>query len=106
MEEDILMEEGRRYSNKQSTDIDSTYIQNDIQRDFQRDFQQNDIQSDITLDEDIDSEIEEYLQNDFQDDLVNKIFEDIKNYINDQAVPLCEYLTHDDIEEIINLFLL
>ena len=94
MEEDILMEEGRRYPNKQSTDIDST-----------SDIQQNNIQSDITLDEDIDSEVEEYLQNDFQDDLVNKIFEDIKNYIDDQAVPLCEYLTHDDIEEIINLFL-
>jgi hypothetical protein len=90
MEEDILMEEGRRNPIKNSNILEN-YIQNDDNID-----QDND---------GVDSDFEEYLQNDFQDELVNEIFEDIKNYINDQAIPLCEYITHDDIEEIVNLFL-
>ena len=52
------------------------------------------------------SDHEQYLQDCFQDELVDDIFNDIEDYIRDQAIPICEYLTRDSVEEIIDLFLL
>lgn len=51
------------------------------------------------------SDHEQYLQDCFQDELVDDIFNDIEDYIRDQAIPICEYLTRDSVEEIIDLFL-
>lgn len=51
------------------------------------------------------SDHELYLQNCFQDELVNDIFDDIEDYIRTQAIPICEYLTRDSVEEMIDLFL-
>ena len=52
------------------------------------------------LDE-VDSDHEEYIQNCFQDDIVEIIFNNIVSYIDNQAIPLCEFLTRDDVEDII-----
>ena len=49
----------------------------------------------------IDPDYENYLQNSFQDEIVMSIFNDIAEYIKDQAIPICEHLTLEDIEIII-----
>jgi hypothetical protein len=48
------------------------------------------------------SEHEEYLQEDFQDIIVRDIFEEIVDYVRTYALPLCEVLTMEDVEDIIN----
>ena len=55
------------------------------------------------LDE-IDSEYENMLQNNFQDEVVSNIFHNIASYIKDQAISMCEYITEDDIEQVLNEF--
>ena len=52
--------------------------------------------------DEIDPEHIEYLQNQFQDDVVDAIFENIVDYIKEHAVPLCEFMTRDDVEVIID----
>jgi hypothetical protein len=49
----------------------------------------------------IDPDYENYLQNSFQDEIVMSIFNDVAEYIKDQAIPICEHLTLEDIEIII-----
>ena len=49
----------------------------------------------------IDPDYENYLQNSFQDEIVMSIFNDIAEYIKDQAIPICEHLTLEDVEIII-----
>jgi hypothetical protein len=49
----------------------------------------------------IDPEYEEYLQNSFQDDIIEDIFFKIKEYINHTALPICEFLTREGVEIII-----
>ena len=51
--------------------------------------------------DEIDPEYEKYLQNDFQDKIVENIFNDIVEYINTQAIPICEYLSLEEVENII-----
>lgn len=58
---------------------------------------------DENLDE-IDSEYENMLQNNFQDEVVSNIFNSIAKYIRDQAISMCEYVTEDDIEQLLNEF--
>lgn len=50
---------------------------------------------------DIDPEYLEYLQNSFQDEIVCHLFDKIREYVNNCAIPICEYLTREDIEIII-----
>lgn len=52
--------------------------------------------------DDTDPEHLQYLQDQFQDDLVNEIFENIVDYIRDSALPLCEFMTTDDVEVVID----
>jgi len=49
----------------------------------------------------IDPAYEQFLQNEFQDEVVDTIFYQIADYIKNQAIPLCEHLTREDIEIII-----
>lgn len=49
----------------------------------------------------IDPDYENYLQNSFQDEIVMSIFNDIAEYIKDQAIPICEHITLEDVEIII-----
>ena len=49
----------------------------------------------------IDPDYEEYLQDSFQDEIIETIFKNIVYYIDSQAIPICEFLTRDDIEDII-----
>ena len=49
----------------------------------------------------IDPEYEQYLQNSFQDEIVETIFYNIVEYIKNQAIPICEHLTQEDVEIII-----
>jgi hypothetical protein len=49
----------------------------------------------------IDPEYIAYLQNSFQDKVVDDIFVNIVSYVGKTAIPICEYLTRDDIEVII-----
>lgn len=51
--------------------------------------------------DDLDPEYVEYLQNSFQDEIVNDLFEKIKIYVKDNAIPICEYLEREDVEIII-----
>jgi hypothetical protein len=51
--------------------------------------------------DEIDPQYEKYLQNDFQDKIVENIFDDIVEYIKTQAIPICEYLTIEEVECII-----
>jgi hypothetical protein len=44
----------------------------------------------------------EFLQNQFQEDTVNYIFENIVDYIRENALYICEFMTRDDIEVIID----
>ena len=53
----------------------------------------------------IDPQYEEYLQNDFQDTIITDIFSQMVQYIKNQALPICEYITIDDVEYIIENFL-
>lgn len=61
------------------------------------------------LDSDDDS-LQDNLQDNLQDEkeaymqleMFQKIREDMFSFINDEFLPLCEYLTIDDIEEFIN----
>lgn len=53
------------------------------------------------LDE-IDPEYEQIQQDIFQDSIVSNIFHNIAEYIESQAISMCEYITRDDIEDIIN----
>ena len=52
--------------------------------------------------DDFDEEFFEYLQDEFQDELVQKIFDDVCDYVLNQAIPMCEFLTFEDVEEIID----
>ena len=45
------------------------------------------------------------LQTDFQDEIISTIFNDIIGYIGEHALPICEYVTCDDVECIIEDFL-
>jgi hypothetical protein len=54
------------------------------------------------IENDIDPDYEEYLQDSFQDDIVENIFQNIVSYIDSQAIPICEFLTRDDIEDMID----
>jgi hypothetical protein len=49
----------------------------------------------------VDPDYVSYLQDSFQDEIVNDIFENILKYIDKTGIPICEYLTRDDIEIII-----
>ena len=49
----------------------------------------------------IDPDYERYLQNSFQDDVIEDIFLKIKEYINQTAIPICEFLTREGVEIII-----
>ena len=51
----------------------------------------------------IDPQYTQYLQNSFQDEIVENIYKKIISYISDQALPLCEYIEYDDVEELINI---
>ena len=44
----------------------------------------------------------EFLQNQFQDEIVESIFESIVEYVRETAIPLCEFMTKDDVEVIID----
>lgn len=48
-----------------------------------------------------DPEYEKFLQDQFQDEVINDIFYDIVDYVKTQAIPICEYLTREDVEIII-----
>lgn len=50
----------------------------------------------------IDPEYEKYLQDDFQDTIIENIFTRMAEYVDRMAIPLCEYITRDDIEDIID----
>ena len=50
----------------------------------------------------IDPEHIEFLQNQFQDEIVESIFESIVEYIHETAIPMCEFMTKDDVEVIID----
>lgn len=50
----------------------------------------------------IDPDYEKYLQDDFQDTIIENIFTEIAEYVDRMAIPLCEYITRDDIEDIID----
>lgn len=54
------------------------------------------------LEDEIDPEYEKYKQNSFQDEVVDIIFEDILQYIKTNALPICEFMTKDDVEVIID----
>jgi len=56
---------------------------------------------DVETDE-TDPEHLQYLQEQFQDDLVNEIFENIVDYVRNNALPLCEFMTPDDVEVVID----
>jgi hypothetical protein len=59
--------------------------------------------NDADIDPDtVDPNYENYLQDDFQDKIVEDVFLAIAQYVDSQAVPICEYLTRDDIEVLIN----
>lgn len=49
----------------------------------------------------VDPDYEKYLQKSFQDEVVETIFYNITDYVKEHAVNLCEYMTRDDIEVII-----
>ena len=49
----------------------------------------------------IDPDYISYLQTSFQDKVVEDLFEDIVSYIKWTGIPMCEYLTREDIEIII-----
>ena len=53
----------------------------------------------------VDPHYENYLQNDFQDTVVENIFTGMAEYVDTMAVSLCEYITRDDIEDIIDTLL-
>lgn len=55
--------------------------------------------------ETVDELFEQYLQDEFQDALVSEIFEDMVNYMREQAVPICEFFERDDVELVIENFL-
>jgi hypothetical protein len=57
-------------------------------------------EEDKAVDE-VDPEHLEYLQNQFQD-LVNDIFEQIVDYVKITSLPICEFMTRDDVEVIID----
>ena len=52
--------------------------------------------------DEIDPEYEQIQQDMFQDSVVSNIFYNIANYIDSQAISMCEYITREDIEDIIN----
>ena len=56
--------------------------------------------NDNDIDE-IDPDYEYYLQNEFQDSVISDIFSEIVEYISNQAIPICEHLTLEDVEIII-----
>lgn len=64
---------------------------------FQDDVGKEDIDPDT-----IDPDHEKYLQDEFQDTIVENVFISIAKYVDSQAIPICEYLTRDDIEVLIN----
>jgi hypothetical protein len=64
-------------------------------------FQDGENDADIDPDT-VDPNYEKYLQDDFQDKIVEDVFLAIARYVDSQAVPICEYLTRDDIEVLIN----
>lgn len=57
---------------------------------------------DESLDE-ISTEYEDYLQADFQETIVRDIFEEMVEYIRFQALPICEHITFDDVNDLIEL---
>lgn len=50
----------------------------------------------------MDPEHIEFLQNQFQDEIIESIFENIVEYVRETAVPLCEFMSKDDVEVIID----
>ena len=63
------------------------------------------VNENVNENNDIDPQYEEYLQNDFQDAIITDIFSQMVQYIKNQALPICEYITIDDVEYIIENFL-
>ena len=55
----------------------------------------------INEEHEIDPAYLEYLQNSFQDEIVCHLFNNIREYVKNCAIPICEYLTQEDIEIII-----
>ena len=70
-------------------------------------FNENENEEHDSADEkdDVDPEFLEYLQTSFQDEVVENIFTNIIEYIKTTAVPICEFLTKDDVEVIIQEFM-
>ena len=50
----------------------------------------------------MDKDHEAYLQDTFQDEIVSDIYENLVIYIRNHALPMCEYMTQDDVENIID----
>lgn len=50
----------------------------------------------------IDPDHEEYLDNEFQNQIIEDIYNEVLEYINFTAAPLCEYLTMEKLEIIID----
>jgi hypothetical protein len=57
---------------------------------------------DDNLEDEIDPDYLKYIQNDFQDTIIDEIFYEIAEYIRENAIPLCEFMTRDDIEVLID----
>lgn len=66
-----------------------------------QDLYQNVEENEEEVDE-IDPEYEQMRQDMFQDSIVSNIFHNIAKYIDSQAISICEYITREDIEDIIN----
>lgn len=50
----------------------------------------------------MDTGYDAYLQDTFQDEIVSDIYENLVVYIRDHALPMCEYINRDDVENIID----
>ena len=62
--------------------------------------------SDLDSEYDVDPEYESYIQNSFQDEIILDIYNNLVSYIRDQALPMCEFIEQEDIEDIINVVFL
>ena len=52
-------------------------------------------------DSDLDPRYVNYLQNSMQDEIIDNIFCGIANYVCENALHLCEFMTKDDVEVVI-----
>lgn len=66
-----------------------------------QDLFQNDVET-VEEQDGIDPDYEQYLQDDFQDTIIENLFKGIALYVNTHAINICEYLTRDDIEILLN----